>query len=222
MLDHKISKYLRGTATSHEEREVEKWIIASDNNVKKFNLLQAKYVVSTLDISNTDLDPSYYIIINKHNQSSKNKSRVILEGSEKDRQVIYKDKGTQKAELVYNTLSVPNGERVDLMLSDGTKVILNSGTSLRYPVQFLGSESRQVFLDGEAFFMVAKDSHSPFVVNTEDIKVRVLATKFNWSSYPEDQFVNTTLIEGSISVYNSSQTFDSSNACVLEPGHKAE
>jgi ferric-dicitrate binding protein FerR (iron transport regulator) len=124
--------------------------------------------------------------------------------------------------FVYNTLTVPYGKRFDLLLSDGTQVTLNSGTSLKYPVQFLNTENRQVFLDGEAFFNVVKDSLNPFIVNTDQLNVRVLGTKFNMSSYPEDQFVNTTLLEGSVSVYNKQDTFDSSKASLLEPGFKAE
>jgi ferric-dicitrate binding protein FerR (iron transport regulator) len=93
---------------------------------------------------------------------------------------------------------------------------------LKYPVQFLKAGSRQVFLDGEAFFSVAKDSVNPFIVNTNELNVRVLGTKFNLSSYPEDQFVNTTLLEGSVAVYNSQDTFDSSKASLLEPGYRAE
>ncbi|HCO81937.1 MAG TPA: iron dicitrate transport regulator FecR, partial [Arenibacter sp.] len=124
--------------------------------------------------------------------------------------------------ITYNTLTVPYGKRFDLLLSDGTQITLNSGTSLKYPVQFLKTKNRQVFLDGEAFFNVAKDSVNPFIVNTNGLNVRVLGTKFNLSSYPEDQYVNTTLLEGSVSVYNKQDTFDSSNASLLEPGFKAE
>jgi ferric-dicitrate binding protein FerR (iron transport regulator) len=143
-------------------------------------------------------------------------------GSQQGSQIVYKNNGASKVELIYNTLTVPYGKRFDLLLSDGTQVTLNSGTSLKYPVQFLKAGSRQVFLDGEAFFSVAKDSVNPFIVNTNELNVRVLGTKFNLSSYPEDQFVNTTLLEGSVAVYNSQDTFDSSKASLLEPGYRAE
>lgn len=286
MLDQKIYKYLRGTATSKEEKEVQEWIVSSDQNAKRFLEIKAKYVASTLDETDVGLDASFQGIVNAKKPSSRNGRRlplailksaailailvglgfifrntivdsrtapvipgdaiilqlengnieVISEGGEakvvdsegnvlgaqQGAQLVYKNNGTSQEEITYNTLTVPYGKRFDLLLSDGTQITLNSGTSLKYPVQFLKTKNRQVFLDGEAFFNVAKDSVNPFIVNTNGLNVRVLGTKFNLSSYPEDQYVNTTLLEGSVSVYNKQDTFDSSNASLLEPGFKAE
>ena len=286
MLDQKIYKYLRGTATSKEEKEVQDWIVSSDQNAKRFLEIKAKYVASTLDETDVDLDASFRGIVNVKKPASRNGRRlppailksaailailvglgfifrntivdsrtapvipgdaiilqlengnieVISEGGEakvvdsegnvlgaqQGAQLVYKNNGTSQEEITYNTLTVPYGKRFDLLLSDGTQITLNSGTSLKYPVQFLKTKNRQVFLDGEAFFNVAKDSVNPFIVNTNGLNVRVLGTKFNLSSYPEDQYVNTTLLEGSVSVYNKQDTFDSSNASLLEPGFKAE
>lgn len=286
MLDQKIYKYLRGTATAKEEKEVQEWIVSSDHNAKRFLEIKAKYVASTLDETDVDLDASFRGIVNAKKPSSRNGRRpppailksaailailvglgfifrntivdsrtapvipgdaiilqledgnieVISEGGEakvvdsegnvlgaqQGAQLVYKNNGTSQEEITYNTLTVPYGKRFDLLLSDGTQITLNSGTSLKYPVQFLKAKNRQVFLDGEAFFNVAKDSVNPFIVNTNGLNVRVLGTKFNLSSYPEDQYVNTTLLEGSVSVYNKQDTFDSSNASLLEPGFKAE
>lgn len=286
MLDQKIYKYLRGTATSKEEKEVQDWIVSSDQNTKRFFEIKAKYVSSTLDDAHIKIDPYFHSIVNAKNPTAKNRRRlplnilksaailailvglgfifrdamvasrttpiipedaIILQlengnievisedgeakvvdsegnvlGAQQGSQLVYKNNGTSKEEITYNTLTVPYGKRFDLLLSDGTQVTLNSGTSLKYPVQFLKTKNRQVFLDGEAFFSVAKDTENPFIVNTHELNVRVLGTKFNLSSYPEDQFVNTTLLEGSVVVYNKQDTFDSSNASLLEPGFKAE
>ncbi|WP_457611141.1 FecR family protein, partial [Lutibacter sp.] len=98
---------------------------------------------------------------------------------------------------------------------------LNSGTSLKYPVKFLKGESRQVFLNGEAFFDVAKDSIHPFIVNMNDVGVRVLGTKFNTSSYPENDYINTVLVEGAVRLFNNTSVYNKINSTLLSPGYKA-
>src|SRR5680860_299339 len=82
-------------------------------------------------------------------------------GVQNGSQITYKDTENFE-ELIYNTLKVPYGKRFELTLSDGTHVHLNAGTSLKYPVKFLKGQQRKVFLNGEAFFGVSKDSLHPF------------------------------------------------------------
>ena len=83
-------------------------------------------------------------------------------------------------------------------LPDGSKVWMNSGSCLKYPVQFTG-EKREVFLDGEAFFSVRSDEKKRFVVNTSnEIRVEVLGTEFNMDAYSENDFISTTLVKGSV------------------------
>jgi ferric-dicitrate binding protein FerR (iron transport regulator) len=121
---------------------------------------------------------------------------------------------------VYNTLKIPNGKRFELELSDGTVVHLNSGTTLKYPVKFIAGENRQVFLDGEAFFDVAKDKKHPFIVNADKLNVRVLGTHFNVSSYPEDDLTDVVLVEGSVGMYNTNEEFNADKNTILKPGYK--
>ena len=98
-------------------------------------------------------------------------------------------------QVKYNTLEIPRGGEYALQLADGTRVWLNAGTSLRYPVAFSGQE-RRVKLRGEGYFEVAKDSASPFVVSVNGVDVRVLGTSFNVSAYSDE--VVTTLVEGKV------------------------
>lgn len=128
---------------------------------------------------------------------------------------------SETEELAYNTLKVPYGKRFTIVLSDSTKVYLNAGSSLKYPVKFLDGQNRQVFLTGEGFFDVHKDKKHPFIVTSEDMDVRVLGTKFNISAYPEDRNIHTVLVEGSVSLYNSTEDYDEKTASLLEPGYKA-
>ncbi len=117
---------------------------------------------------------------------------------------------------------VPYGKKFELMLADGTKAYLNSGSSIKYPTHFLGKGDREVFLTGEAFFEVAKDKERPFVIYADAIGIEVLGTKFNVSSYPEDHTINTVLVEGSVSVFVKEEgKSNEKRTANLEPGHMA-
>ncbi len=120
-------------------------------------------------------------------------------GTQKNSKLVYTRTPDSKL-LAYNTLSVPYGKQFSLVLSDGTEVTLNSGTSLRYPVAFLPGEKRTVFLSGEAFFEVASDVRHPFIVTTKGMEIAVLGTTFNVSHYPEDDRIKTVLVEGAVSL----------------------
>ena len=108
--------------------------------------------------------------------------------------------------LVYNTIRVPCGGEYKLFLSDSTEVFLNSDSEIRFPVKF-GKNKRDVFLRGEAFFIVRKDASRPFVVNADDkVSVEVLGTQFNLQAYPNKKIVETTLNEGLVRVYDGKQS----------------
>lgn len=97
---------------------------------------------------------------------------------------------------------VENGQTKVLLLSDGTQVRLNAGSSLFYPQRFSRLFSRRdVYLDGEAHFDVAKNRSQPFVVHVGNLKVKVLGTHFNVKAYPAEELVTTTLEQGRVKVY---------------------
>ncbi|MCH4551459.1 FecR family protein [Aestuariibaculum lutulentum] len=98
-----------------------------------------------------------------------------------------------------NTLKVPRGAEYQLVLSDGTKVWLNSDTELTYTVPFVGTE-RRVALKGEAYFDVTPNKELPFIVMTGNQEVQVLGTEFNVSAYRDDSVITTTLVEGKVEV----------------------
>lgn len=101
--------------------------------------------------------------------------------------------------MEYNTLNVPKGGEYSLILPDGSRVWLNSETTLRFPVQFAGGK-RVVYLSGEAYFQVKKDTSAAFHVCTKQQEITVLGTTFNVSAYENDRFTETTLIEGKVAV----------------------
>lgn len=123
-------------------------------------------------------------------------------------------------------LSTPKGGTYEITLSDGTKVWLNSASTLRYPSRF-NAESRVVELEGEAFFEVISTPNKqiPFLVKTSQQTVEVLGTQFNVSAYKEEQEAKTTLLEGSVRVGLSSNlknSMQNSPASVtIKPGQQA-
>ncbi|MBW8245195.1 FecR domain-containing protein [Muricauda oceani] len=100
---------------------------------------------------------------------------------------------------IFNTILVPYGKRTDVTLSDGTKVWINSGSRLVYPVVFKG-DRREVYLEGEAIFEVSHNPKRPFLVLSSNQEVEVLGTVFNISSYREDEKTSTVLKSGSVLV----------------------
>ncbi|WP_065219890.1 MULTISPECIES: FecR family protein [Butyricimonas] len=127
--------------------------------------------------------------------------------------LVYK-MGAGKDTSKINKLFVPRRGEYNLTLSDGTRVFLNSDSRLIYPVAF-GKDKREVILQGEGYFDVAKDSSRPFLVKTDDLSVRVLGTAFNLKCYPGDSRVEATLVRGSVKV------LEGNIEMLLSPGEQA-
>ena len=119
--------------------------------------------------------------------------------------------GGESESIVYNKLEIPRGGE----FSDGTRVWLNSETSIQYPVAF-GAKERRVFVQGEAYFEVAKDANKPFTVQFMSSSVTVLGTSFNIRAYPEEKQSQTTLAEGSVRIYSPGSSM------LLKPGEQVE
>ncbi len=117
-------------------------------------------------------------------------------------------------ETKYNTFSTPKGHTYQLLLPDGTKVWLNTASSIRYPVTFTNHE-RTVSLTGEAYFEVAQDVSKPFKVMAGGSTVQVLGTQFNVSAYEDEEAVTTTLLEGAVNVSRDGKEV------TLKPGQQA-
>src|SRR5690606_41813897 len=100
-----------------------------------------------------------------------------------------------------------------LTLADGTKVWLNSASTLIYPSNCTGN-GRQVELSGEGYFEVAKNEGMPFIVTADGVKVNVLGMQFNISAYKEEQHIRTTLVEGSVRLFHDDHTV------ILKPGQQ--
>ncbi|GEP51867.1 hypothetical protein FNO01nite_25390 [Flavobacterium noncentrifugens] len=168
----------------------------------------------TLQLENGEIQ----VISENTTSTVKDENGNVIGNHNRDK-IVY-DNETPIENLVYNTIKIPYGKRFQLQLSDGTIVHLNAGTTLKYPVKFLASQNRQVFLEGEAYFDVAKDKKHPFVINADELNVRVLGTHFNVSNYPEDDQTDVVLVEGSVGMYGANEIFDATKNTILKPGFK--
>ena len=108
-------------------------------------------------------------------------------------------RSTHPFEVTYTENIAPKGQKSQVVLPDGTHVFLNSGSMLRYDNKF-GKSSRNLSLSGEAYFEVKHNEDLPFIINAENIEVKVLGTKFNVMAYRDDNLIETTVTEGKVLV----------------------
>lgn len=120
-----------------------------------------------------------------------------------------------KGQLLYHTIYVPRGNEYHMVLSEQTEIWLNSESELRFPINFEGHE-RKVYLKGEAFFKVTKDTLRPFRVNTGKMEIEVLGTSFDIKAYQGTDPL-AILVQGSIQVKDSA----TGKTCILSPGYQA-
>ena len=121
------------------------------------------------------------------------------------------------AKVRYSSIGVPYGKRSEVVLEDGTKVWLNAGSSLTFPEKF--DRKREVYLEGEAYFEISKDTNRPFFVLSEAMKIEVLGTTFNLSCYADDDYASVVLLTGKVALLPSKDK--SFERQLLKPGMEA-
>ncbi|PPL01698.1 FecR family protein [Parapedobacter indicus] len=142
---------------------------------------------------------------------SSSKSAVVMEAGK-----IHYNDGTdviENAEASHAVISTPKGGRYEVVLSDGSHVWLNAQSTLKYPLEFTG-DSRIVEIEGEGYFIVARDEKKPFKVISSGQEVIVLGTSFNVNAYTNET-VKTTLVSGAVQVRHADQT------TILQPGEQS-
>jgi len=112
--------------------------------------------------------------------------------------------------IVLNEKITLPGQKSILTLFDGTKITLNANSKLKYPTHF-GEFSREIYLEGEAYFEVIRNTKKPFIVHTSKISTTVLGTKFNVTAFPEDKKIRVSLVEGKVLVTDNSEKKESAN-----------
>lgn len=142
----------------------------------------------------------------------------------KQNEVVYDSSAAEnEEEIAYNKITIPRGRQFRLVLSDGTKVWLNSASSLKYPTAFTGKR-RNVEISGEAYFEVAKNANMPFNVKINNqTTIEVLGTAFNVSAYEDEETIYTTLLEGKVRLLQHNLIKgNGKREAVLAPGEQAQ
>lgn len=195
-----LYRFFEGHATVDEMKSVKEWTEASEENNRLFRrerkLFNAMVLVGhskESGIPTKEIKKNYFI-----REFLKIASVVLITvGVTAALFSIGEDK--DDVNIAMQTITVPAGQRVNLDLPDGTNVWLNAGTKMQYPVSFMQGK-REVILDGEAYFEVAHNEKSPFVVHTHALDVEVLGTKFNVEAYSKRKVFETSLIQGKVRV----------------------
>lgn len=174
-------------------------IFDSSKNSKETDLLTSQLEVNQTNEPVLILENGEKVSLQKDSFSLQKNYATI---HKKDASISYKSDNQEtdnETTEVQHRLVIPKGKTYDLLLADGTHVWLNAETELTYPTNFNGDQ-RKVKLKGEAFFDVAKDAQKPFIVELENMDIKVLGTSFNISNYEEDKTECVTLVSGSVEV----------------------
>lgn len=230
--EEKIFNYLNGFSTEKEKQKIEGWLSLSDSNKREFDKIKKIHELSTINVEsyNPDVDQAWSAV----SEELFDNKTIKLNTEERNSNsfqfgVFYRiaavlvlavgiayfaidNDGASSFDMAYKTKS---GELKELVLADGTEVSLNENTIFKYSEQF-GDDKRVVFLEGEAFFNVAKDKQRPFTIESNTAFTRVLGTSFNLKANSK---------EAEIDVYSGKVKFGilskDNNQVILTKGQSA-
>ncbi len=207
-----LTRYLRGEASPEETEQVLLWVEASEDNLAELNFLRTTYEASLYG-----LKPSSAPRLERPGTRTRARRNHRFGWAAAVAAVavlsfaVYLPFGTKvDSDISVQRVCSPLGQQMEVILSDGTVVWLNSNSELEF--SDLGSRGvRRVSLKGEAYFEVARNERRPFIVSTPGFNVKVLGTKFNVNTYYEKQSV--VLVEGAVDVQYEKETYS------LKPGN---
>jgi len=237
-----VSRILTGEGSDDDVKELESFL-ANDFYKKKFHLLK-EYWENKSSIT-TDTDKALQkILLQIKEEKNEGEKKPVRSGGSKKKAIQFFFNFSKVAVLIavciaaayfilkksndhsiaslqtksfpWQIKETPKGKKSTIMLSDGTKVVMNSDSRLKFPARFSG-DKREVFLTGEAFFDVTHNAKVPFIIHTSKMNIKVLGTEFNVKSYPEDSTSETTLIRGLIEVTLNDRPSDK---IILRPKEK--
>jgi len=196
-----LHKYFDGTITEDELRNVHRWIDLAPENRDEFLRERKMYDLLTL-LPGIEREKASVAPIRRRRlffELMKAAAVALLVLGGVYAYGLLTKEEVETKEIAMQSVSVPAGQRINIVLSDGTNVWLNARTKLKYPALFDGKE-RRLELDGEAFFDVVADVDKPFVVTTSKGEVEAVGTEFNVRAYNNSEGFETTLMSGKVSV----------------------
>jgi len=209
-----IVRFLSGDATHDEKKQLLKWAELSEQNKKLYVELKDIWEVTQAgNSSKFDAEPAlkrFYARVEKQkNVDMAMKHRVVYANIIKVAAIVvitfglswlvFSRQSVSHKQSATNQIIVPLGSKTQAVLPDGSRVWINAGSKLTYKNDF-NDTNRIVQLDGEAFFDVVSNKKKPFVVKTGKIAITAYGTTFNVKSYSDDNYIETTLVEGSVTI----------------------
>jgi ferric-dicitrate binding protein FerR (iron transport regulator) len=211
-----IGRKLEGNVSTEEENTLNDWINAETTNKQVYFQLKELWYHKQDQTNNSQAIAAYDKLINriKFAEVTKSQTRVQKVFFRVNQVVKYAAIiifilsfgylasyyiTSERNENEYCSISVPKGNKSEIVLPDGSRIWLNNNSKLIYPKKF-NNNQRKVELIGEGFFEIKPNAKVPFIVQTSDVSIRVFGTKFNVSAYANDKFIETTLISGKVTV----------------------
>lgn len=219
-----IVKVFSGTATDDEKVRVKNWVTQSESNEKLFRDLQEIWDGTESEASRDafNADDAIHVFLEKTCAPEKDRNittkrflryAAVFVLAISIPFVYWFTKQPEITKNTYTTIHSAYGDKTEVVLPDSSLVWLNSGSQLTFVNDF-ESDSREVFLTGEAYFSVKKDFGKPFIVNAQEVEVEVFGTEFNFKAYSDEESVSVTLVEGSVQVSHLDEEE------LLKPGQK--
>ncbi|MDR2968918.1 MAG: FecR family protein [Tannerellaceae bacterium] len=207
-ISHIISKVLSNEGSLDEISTFGRWLAQSEDNISEFEKLKC-FWDAKVDNEKTICRELSFISLQERIQKKKKRRHYFLYKFSVACSILliigfssifyFMNRNTGEKDTFYREykMSAGKGQRASATLSDGTVVWLNSDTEITYSEKY-GTKERVVFLNGEAFFEVAKNKELPFIVKIDGLNIEALGTSFNVKAYRTDKFITTTLFSGSV------------------------
>lgn len=231
--DELLTLYFSDSLSEEERHELEEWKQTSEENQMVFkNAEKVWYSISLLkEMQQYNMPLALSNVHRKIKQPSRGYVKTFIFYWQRIAAVIiipllvggtiffFKAKNISRNDLVWQTITTPPGVKSQTQLPDGTRVWLNSGTSLNFPSSF-SEHTRNVKLLGEAFFDVAKDENHPFIVDLGKVNIEVVGTRFNVVNYEQEEKTEIVLASGKVKLFEKIEN-KSKVVSEMEPGQQA-
>lgn len=191
-----LQRYIKGEVSEKERQEILLWLEESPEHMNEYMALRKLYDISLWSLSSEERQKKKInISLRRFTIEALKIAAILLIGIIGAWKLLYNSENLPQMQIVH----APAGQRLELILADGTKVWLNAGSTLKFPDHFRNN-ARDVILDGEGYFAVTHDKKRPFTVQTKKCAEHVLGTEFNVRAYNNSDFFETALIKGSVEV----------------------
>lgn len=209
-----LIRFLKCETTPEEEVAILDWLDADPENIKTLDRIDFQFNATVLhsEIQKDNVPKSRVKKLISFSAAAILAVAIAIGNG-----VLQTRKMRTEMESLTTSISIPTGQRIDMTLQDGSRVWLNSNSTLEYPNIFR-KDDRQVKLSGEAFFDITKDPERPFIIETFACNIEVLGTKFNVEANAADSEFSAALLEGSIKLTDKTTGAN----MLLKPGEKAE